>query len=143
MITAIVVLVIIALIIEEIGVGAIIFWGIFCILILGGLVWILTKLTTPKYKYVTRNCPWGYHDYGCHPDCPMHEHCWGPHPNSHQAIHNDNNFTFDHDSIQNSSPNTLHNEDDDWRTTYMDDTRYDDREYDERHDDDRFENGGW
>ena len=47
MITAIFALAIIALILENIG--TIIIWAIIIFLLLGGLVWILVKLTTPKF----------------------------------------------------------------------------------------------
>ena len=42
-----------------------------------------------------------------------------------------------------SDNTTAQQEDGDWRTVYMDDTRYDDRERDEEYDHDRFDNGGW
>ena len=122
------------------NIWSVIFW---LVLIFGVFAWIIAKLTPTRYY--TKNCPWGYHKYGCQPNCPLHEHCWGPHPKSNQTTHNNNSFAFDNDSSQSSLPDipTFQNEDGDWRTTYMDDTRYDDREYDERHDDDRFDNGGW
>ena len=154
MITFIMILYLIACI-EEIGLGAIIFFIIFGILFLGGLLWILTELFSPKYPYITKNCPWGYYKYGCQPDCPMHEHCWGPHPMKGKSTHHNHNHNHNHnhrferhndsDSGQSFLPDvpTFRNEDSDWRTTYMDDTRYDDRERDEEHDHDRFDNGGW
>ena len=144
-ITAIIALAFIALIVENIG--TIIIGAIIIFLLLGGLVWMLVKLTTPKYPYITKNCPWGYHKYGCHPDCPMHEHCWGPHPMKENSTQHNHSFWEhqDSDSGQSFLPDTptSQNEDGDWRTVYMDDTRYDDREHDEEFDHDRDNNGGW
>ena len=138
-------LVIIALIFENLG--TFIFGVIIILAVFGGLVWMLVKLTTPKYPYITKNCPWGYHRYGCHPDCPMHEHCWGPHPLKGGSSHHNHGFEQHQDSDSGHSflPDvpTFQNEDGDWRTTYMDDTRYDDRERDEEYDYDRSDNGGW
>jgi len=145
MITAIFALAIIALIVDNIG--TIIIWAIIIFLLLGGLVWMLVKLTTPKYPYITKNCPWGYHNYGCQPECPLHEHCWGSHPMKENSTQHNHSFWQhqDSDSGQSFLPNTptSQNEDGDWRTTYMDDIRYDDRERDEEYDHDRFDNGGW
>ena len=141
MATFITILVILA-IIANVGIGTIIFWIILGIAILSGFVGIIAKLTPTRYY--TRNCPWGYHDYGCQPNCPMHEHCWGPntmnndHSNDNSAEHNHFGRGFLPDV-----PARPENEDGDWRTVYMDDTRYDDRERDEEFDNDRFDNGGW
>lgn len=140
-ITALLALVITGLILENIG--AIIIWAIIIFLILGGLVWLIVELTPTRYY--TKNCPWGYHHYGCQPDCPMHEHCWGSNPLKDNTTNRNRDYSSNNTSNQSFLPDTpkFRNEDNDWRTTYMDDTSYDDREYDERHDDDRFDNGGW
>ena len=144
--TIIMILLIVA-IIAEVGLGTIIFWIICGVAILFGLLWIIVKLTPTRYY--TRNCPWGYHNYGCQPECPLHEHCWGPHPNSSKTTHHSNNF-WSHQDFNSESEHgflsdntTAQHEDGDWRTTYMDDIRYDDRERDEEYDHDRFDNGGW
>ena len=142
--TIIMILLIVA-IIAEVGLGTIIFWIICGAAIFFGLVWIIVKLTPTRYY--TRNCPWGYHYYGCQPECPMHEHCWGPHPMKENSTQHNHSFWQhqDSDSGQSFLPDTptFQNEDGDWRTTYMDDIRYDDRERDEEYDHDRFDNGGW
>ena len=148
--TIIMILLIVA-IIAEVGLGTIIFWIICGAAIFFGLLWIIVKLTPTRYY--TRNCPWGYHNYGCQPECPLHEHCWGKHPESRNTTHHDHNFWSQQDSGSSSNSNSGHGflsdnmtaqqEDGDWRTVYMDDTRYDDRERDEENDHDRFNNGGW
>ncbi len=148
--TIIMILLIVA-IIAEVGLGTIIFWIICGAAIFFGLLWIIVKLTPTRYY--TRNCPWGYHNYGCQPECPLHEHCWGKHPESRNTTHHDHNFWSQQDSGSSSNFNSGHGflsdnmtaqqEDGDWRTTYMDDIRYDDRKRDEENDHDRFNNGGW
>ena len=148
--TIIMILLIVA-IIAEVGLGTIIFWIICGAAIFFGLLWIIVKLTPTRYY--TRNCPWGYHRYGCQPECPLHKHCWGKHPESRNTTHHDHNFWSQQDSGSSSNSNSGHgflpdtptsqNEDGDWRTTSMDDIRYDDRERDEENDHDRFDNGGW
>ena len=150
MATFITILVILA-IIAEVGIGTMIFWIILGIAILSSLVWIIAKLTPTRYY--TRNCPWGYHNYGCQPECPLHEHCWGKYPKSRDTTHHDHSFWSHQDSGSGSNYNseesflpnvpTPQNEDGDWRTVYMDDTRYDERERDEEFDHDRDNNGGW
>lgn len=146
MATFITILVILAIIVE-VGIGTIIFWIILGIALIIGFAWIIADLTPTRYY--TRNCPWGYHDYGCQPECPLHEHCWGPHPKSENKTHHDHSFWQHHDSDSDSGQSflsdntTAQQEDGDWRTVYMDDTRYDDRERDEEYDNDRFDNGGW
>ena len=93
--------------------------------------WVIYKLISGGSN--TKECPYGYQDYGCQPICPLYEHCWG----SRQDSDSDLGHGFLSDNM------TAQQEDGDWRTVYMDDTRYYDRECDEEFDHDLEDNGGW
>ncbi len=95
------------------------------------LGWIIYKLTARRCG--TGECPHGYHDYGCQPICPLYEHCWG----SQQDSDSDSGHDFLSDNM------TAQQEDGDWRTIYMDDTRLYDSECDEEFDHDLDDNDGW
>ena len=128
----IIMILLIAAIIAEVGLGTIIFWIICGAAIFFGIVWKIVSWLE-KRGYITYG---RYYTYYLKPDCSSR--------NTKQ--HNHSSWQHqDSDSGQSFLPDTptSQNEDGDWRTTYMDDTSYDDREYDQRHDDDRFDNGGW